>query len=84
MDLSLGMDLETACLRKYGKPVWNSSMNPRYFLQKAKNHESHHKTLKVKGTANRPEGPEGSRGIALLFLDLGARREWVSSLHNLQ
>jgi hypothetical protein len=23
---------------------------------------------------NRPEGPEGGRGIALLFLDLGARR----------
>jgi hypothetical protein len=27
-----------------------------------------------KGTRNRPEDPEGSRGIALLFLDLGARK----------
>jgi hypothetical protein len=28
---------------------------------------------------NRPEGPEGGRGIALVFLDLGARRGWVVS-----
>jgi hypothetical protein len=27
-----------------------------------------------KGTPNRPEGPEGSGSIALLFLDLGTRR----------
>jgi hypothetical protein len=30
--------------------------------------------LKVKASRNRPEGPEGGGGIALLFLDLGARR----------
>jgi hypothetical protein len=35
--------------------------------------------VKVKVTRNRPEGPEGGRGIALLFLDLGARRGWVVS-----
>jgi hypothetical protein len=29
---------------------------------------------KGKGTPNRPEGPEGGRGIVLLSLDLGARR----------
>jgi hypothetical protein len=29
---------------------------------------------KGKGTPNRPKGPEGCRGLALLFLDLGARR----------
>jgi hypothetical protein len=34
-------------------------------------------TVKCKGTPNRPEGPEGGRGIALLFLGLGARRGWV-------
>jgi hypothetical protein len=34
---------------------------------------------KPKGTPNRPEGPEGGRSIALLFLDLGARRGWVST-----
>jgi hypothetical protein len=28
---------------------------------------------------NRPEGPEGGRGIALLFLDLGATTGWVVS-----
>jgi hypothetical protein len=28
---------------------------------------------------NRPEGPEGGRGIALLFLDLGARRSGWSA-----
>jgi hypothetical protein len=28
---------------------------------------------------NRTEGPEGGRGIALLFLDLGDRRGWVVS-----
>jgi hypothetical protein len=27
-----------------------------------------------------PEGPEGGRGIALLFLDLGTRRGWVVSV----
>jgi hypothetical protein len=32
---------------------------------------------KIKVSRNRPEGPEGGRGIALLFLDLGARRGWV-------
>jgi hypothetical protein len=36
-------------------------------------------TKKVKVPRNRPEGPEGGRGIALLFLDLGARRERVVS-----
>jgi hypothetical protein len=30
--------------------------------------------VKVKVPRNRPEGPEGGRGIALLFLDLGTRR----------
>jgi hypothetical protein len=30
--------------------------------------------VKGKGTPNRPEGPYGGRGIALLFLDLGTRR----------
>jgi hypothetical protein len=34
---------------------------------------------KVKVPSNRPEGPEGGTGIALLFLDLGARRGWVVS-----
>jgi hypothetical protein len=34
---------------------------------------------KVKVPRNRPEGPEGGRGIALLFLDLSARRGWVIS-----
>jgi hypothetical protein len=32
-----------------------------------------------KTKTNRPEGTEGGRGIALLFLDLGARRGWVVS-----
>jgi hypothetical protein len=36
-------------------------------------------TYKVKVPCNRPEGPEGGTGIALLFLDLGARRGWVVS-----
>jgi hypothetical protein len=35
--------------------------------------------VKVNVPRNRPEGPEGGRGIALLFLDLGARRGWVVS-----
>jgi hypothetical protein len=30
--------------------------------------------VKVKVPRNRPEGPEEGRGIAVLFLDLGARR----------
>jgi hypothetical protein len=34
---------------------------------------------KIKVPRNRPEGPEGGRGIVLLFLDLGARRGWVVS-----
>jgi hypothetical protein len=34
---------------------------------------------KVKVPRKRPEGPEGGRGIALLFLDLGVRRGWVFS-----
>jgi hypothetical protein len=34
---------------------------------------------KGKGTPNRPEDPEGDRGIALLFLHLGARTGWVVS-----
>jgi hypothetical protein len=34
---------------------------------------------KVKVPHNRPEGPERGRGIALLFLHLGARRGWVVS-----
>jgi hypothetical protein len=33
--------------------------------------------LKVKVPRNRPEGPEGDRGIVLLVLDLGARKGWV-------
>jgi hypothetical protein len=44
--------------------------------------ETAFKRVKVKVPRNRPEGPEGGggcRGIALLFLDLGARREWVVS-----
>jgi hypothetical protein len=36
-------------------------------------------SVKVKVPRNRPEGPEWGRGIALLFLDLGARRGWVVS-----
>jgi hypothetical protein len=35
--------------------------------------------VKVKVPRNRPGSPEGGRGIALLFLDLGARRGWVVS-----
>jgi hypothetical protein len=35
--------------------------------------------FKVKVPRNRPEGPDGGRGIALLFLDLGATRGWVVS-----
>jgi hypothetical protein len=35
--------------------------------------------VKVKVPRNRPKGPEGGRGIALLFLDLVARRGWVVS-----
>jgi hypothetical protein len=35
--------------------------------------------VKVKVPCNRPKGSEGGRGIALLFLDLGARRGWVVS-----
>jgi hypothetical protein len=31
-------------------------------------------SVKVNVHRNRPEGPEGSRGIDLLFLDLGVRR----------
>jgi hypothetical protein len=34
---------------------------------------------KVKVPHNRPEGSDGSRGIALISLDLGARRGWVVS-----
>jgi hypothetical protein len=34
---------------------------------------------KVKVPRNRLESPEGGRGIALLFLYLGARRGWVVS-----
>jgi hypothetical protein len=34
---------------------------------------------KVKVPRDRPEGPEGGRGIALLFLDLGTRRGWAVS-----
>jgi hypothetical protein len=37
-------------------------------------------SVKVKVPRNRPEGPGGGgRGIALLLLDLGARRGWVVS-----
>jgi hypothetical protein len=32
---------------------------------------------KVKVPRNRPEGLEGGRGIALLFLDNGTRTKWV-------
>jgi hypothetical protein len=35
---------------------------------------------KAKVPRNRPEGPEGGRGIAVLFPDLGARRGWVVSI----
>jgi hypothetical protein len=34
---------------------------------------------KVKVPRNRPEGPEGGRGITPPFLDLGTRRGWVVS-----
>jgi hypothetical protein len=37
------------------------------------------KSGKGKTPRNRPEGPEGGRVIALLFLDLGARKGWVVS-----
>jgi hypothetical protein len=37
------------------------------------------KCKKGKGTRNRPEGPEGVRGIPILFLDLGAGMGWVVS-----
>jgi hypothetical protein len=33
----------------------------------------------LKVPRNRHEGPEGDRGIALLFLDFSARRRWVVS-----
>jgi hypothetical protein len=33
--------------------------------------------VKGKGSRNRPKGPEGGRGIALLFLDLDTRGGWV-------
>jgi hypothetical protein len=33
----------------------------------------------LKVPRNRPEGPEGDRGIALRFLDLSALRGWVVS-----
>jgi hypothetical protein len=36
-------------------------------------------TVKVKVPRNRPEDPEGGRGIDLIFLDLGARRGWLVS-----
>jgi hypothetical protein len=35
--------------------------------------------LKLKVPHNRPKGPEGGRGVALLFLDLGTRRGWMVS-----
>jgi hypothetical protein len=35
--------------------------------------------VKVKVPRNRPEGLDGGRGIALSFVDLGTRREWVVS-----
>jgi hypothetical protein len=34
---------------------------------------------KLTAPRNRPEGPEGVRGIALLFRDLSARKGWVVS-----
>jgi hypothetical protein len=37
------------------------------------------KYVKVKVPRNNLEGPEGGRGIALLFPDLGARKGWVVS-----
>jgi hypothetical protein len=37
------------------------------------------KHVELKVPRNRPEGPEERRGIALLFLDLCARRGWVVS-----
>jgi hypothetical protein len=48
------------------------------------NHVARHLRIKrackkVKVPRNRLETPEGGRGIALLFLDLGARRGWVVS-----
>jgi hypothetical protein len=36
--------------------------------------------IKLKVPRNRPEGPEGGRVIALVFPDLGARKEWVVSI----
>jgi hypothetical protein len=46
-------------------PIWKNMQNKT------------HMTKKIKVPRNRPEGPEGGgggRGLALLFLDLGARR----------
>jgi hypothetical protein len=37
--------------------------------------------VKVKVPRNRPESADGGRGIALLFLDLSARRGWWSAPH---
>jgi hypothetical protein len=37
--------------------------------------------VKVKVPRNRPDGPEGGRGIALLFHDLGARRGVFGQRH---
>jgi hypothetical protein len=36
--------------------------------------------IKVNVPCNRPKGPKRGRGIALLFLDLDARRGWVVSV----
>jgi hypothetical protein len=51
--------------------TWRQPLPFKFFLI--------HIYLKVKVPRNRPEGPERVRGIALLFLDLGARRGWVVS-----
>src|SRR5215471_2012938 len=49
---------------------------PLYAAHSSKKHRFYRK---VKVRRKRPEGPEGGRSIALLFLDLGARRGWVVS-----
>jgi hypothetical protein len=49
--------------------MWRMTISKRFL----------HDSSKVKVPRNRPEGRDGGRGIALLFLDLGTRREWVVS-----
>jgi hypothetical protein len=55
-----------------------SRIEPKLPLHVARNLVTYYTKLQQKVKLgvprNRPEGPEGGRGIALLFLDLGARR----------